>query len=313
MNLQQLRYFVALAEVGNFHKASERLCITQPALSNSIRNLEEELGLVLFVRTNRKTSLTAQGRRFYNHVTIALHELDRAVQESVPRPPRPVIRIGGVASVQRQFLPDLLTRYRHQGHEDVVFDIKEAVTTFDCLKLIRGGDADIVFAGAIQNDPMYWIPVLPQTLVVAVNSENPLADRDSVSLSDLRGLEVISYRRPSLIYYRVQSIAQAVGLSFTEAFNDEIAAVSYLLANPETVALLLDTGINPISDRMKHIGIEEFERPFHMVGAAFSKATVQQNLALADFVDYLQESYADLRDVIPLSRLFALQVPEEGQ
>ena len=61
MNIQQMKYVAAIANNGSFREAAKKLFITQPSLSNSIRELEEELGISLFLRTNKGAFLTEEG------------------------------------------------------------------------------------------------------------------------------------------------------------------------------------------------------------------------------------------------------------
>ena len=76
MNLQQLYYFRTLAEVKHFTKASIKLMVTQPSLSHSINDLEAELGVTLFDRSNRQVSLTKYGELFLEYVNRSLDILD---------------------------------------------------------------------------------------------------------------------------------------------------------------------------------------------------------------------------------------------
>ena len=73
MNVEHLRYFQKLAQIGHFSKAARELCITQPALSNSIRKLETKLGFQLFEQSNdcgRSVELTVYGHEFLHHIEI---------------------------------------------------------------------------------------------------------------------------------------------------------------------------------------------------------------------------------------------------
>ena len=80
MELYQLRYAVAVAETGNFTRASERCHITQPSLSQQIINLEEELGHKLFHRLGRKAVLTEAGTVFLERARRILFEVDDATR-----------------------------------------------------------------------------------------------------------------------------------------------------------------------------------------------------------------------------------------
>ncbi|MGK0551823.1 LysR family transcriptional regulator [Enterococcus faecalis] len=76
MNLQQLKYVTAIANNGSFREAAKKLFITQPSLSNSIRELEEELGISLFVRTNKGAFLTEDGMAFMEESEKVLTQME---------------------------------------------------------------------------------------------------------------------------------------------------------------------------------------------------------------------------------------------
>ena len=67
MTLQQLRYAVTIADSGSMNEAAHRLFITQPSLSSTIKDLEKELGLTLFIRSNRGISITQEGEEFLGY------------------------------------------------------------------------------------------------------------------------------------------------------------------------------------------------------------------------------------------------------
>lgn len=80
MNLAQLYYFRTLAKFEHYGKAAEALYITQPSLSNSIKNLEKEIGVPFFERVGRNVRLTEYGEEFNKHICCALDEIDKAVE-----------------------------------------------------------------------------------------------------------------------------------------------------------------------------------------------------------------------------------------
>lgn len=76
MNIQQMKYVVAIANNGSFREAAKKLFITQPSLSNGIRELEEKLGVTLFIRTNKGASLTEEGLEFLEYAEKILTQIE---------------------------------------------------------------------------------------------------------------------------------------------------------------------------------------------------------------------------------------------
>ena len=93
MSLDQLRYFVTVAQEGNITRAAERLHVSQPPLSRALRALEDELGTALFTRHRLGVTLLPAGETFLAHVQPVLRSLDRAVAAVQGAPP------GGLASL----------------------------------------------------------------------------------------------------------------------------------------------------------------------------------------------------------------------
>jgi len=83
MDLRQLKYFVTVFECGNMSRAAEEIPISQPALTRSVRMLEDELGVPLFQRHARGAAPTAAGERFYHHAKSILAECARARQDAI--------------------------------------------------------------------------------------------------------------------------------------------------------------------------------------------------------------------------------------
>ena len=106
MNLFYLRYFVKLAHIGHYTKAAEQLCITQPSLSHAISQLEKELGLPLFEKYGRKTTLTRYGEEFLLCVEQTLRTLDNGLASLERAANREgEIRLGILRTLGIQFIP----------------------------------------------------------------------------------------------------------------------------------------------------------------------------------------------------------------
>ena len=112
MNLFYLRYFVTLAHVQHYTKAAEQLCITQPSLSHAISQMEKELGVPLFEKVGRNTTLTRFGEEFLSCAEHTLSTLDEGVA-SLKRSARGegLIRLGLLRPLGVEFVPRLAARF----------------------------------------------------------------------------------------------------------------------------------------------------------------------------------------------------------
>jgi len=116
MNLKQLEYFVRVAELGSFSKASMVLDIAQPALSRHVRQLETDLRTTLLNRNGRGVSLTEAGRRLFDHAVTILQSVERAAEdmESARDEPAGRIVVGLPPSIGRRLTLPLVERFRRE-------------------------------------------------------------------------------------------------------------------------------------------------------------------------------------------------------
>ena len=123
MNVAQLRYFVAVAQLEHYSRAAKALYITQPALSNSMNRLEKELGVQLFENIGRNIVLTPQGKDLLVSVSAALKELDRGFEviRDHGNNQKKIARIGAVASILRGSLSSFLNIYNSDSEYKLTF------------------------------------------------------------------------------------------------------------------------------------------------------------------------------------------------
>lgn len=309
MNIDHLRYFQKLAETGHFSKAAKELCITQPALSNSIRKMEKSLGFTLFESSNdpnRSVKLTVYGAEFARHIDAALKEFDKALNVAGPRALEnaPVIRLGSVASVRRSFLPNLLSSFVTAHGSIINFDLMEERSTFNCSKAVLEGSIDMAICGQLpEEEELGFVPVLMQNAAVVVNPKMPLANQKSVSLSDLKNYPVISYRDCAFTYYPFKELSNQYGFKYYQAFEDEVNGAVQVLADMRLVAFLLDTIEGEIRDRVSVLPIAELEQPFHAVGLVYRKDK-EFTPAEEAFLTYVKKRAAEFEHMVPLERTY---------
>ncbi|EMB2852067.1 MULTISPECIES: LysR family transcriptional regulator [Pseudomonadaceae] len=186
MELRHLRCFVALAEELHFTRAAERLHIEQPPLSRAIKELEDDLGVVLFERNRRGTVLTEAGATFLQGVRRVFAVLKQA-QENVQAVAAGLsgsLRIAVSDGAIDPRLSALLARCREEEPE-IEIRLSE-VPLADQLRGLRSGDFSIGFAHTAEvGDGIVTEPLWHDPLVVAVPARHPLLSHKAVPLHQL--------------------------------------------------------------------------------------------------------------------------------
>lgn len=145
MELRHLRYFVAVAEEQNVTRAAERLHVSQPPLSRQIRDLEDELGVALFVRSAKSVRLTEAGKVFLEEARAALKRVDEAVQmaKAVAGGQRGELHVGYAPSLAVEILPTTLRLFQeaHPGARVQLHDL----ATQEMLRGLRDGQLHVAF------------------------------------------------------------------------------------------------------------------------------------------------------------------------
>ncbi len=186
MELRHLRYFLAVAEELHFARASERLHIEQSPLSRAIKELEEELGVVLFARTTRSTRLTRAGKLFLEHVRRVLAALEQA-RDSVKSAANGFhgqLRVALSDGITPSRLPSLLALCRQEEPE-----VELRFFEVPLSQQIKGLHDDLYDVGFAQSDDVgdgiTAIPVWSDALMVAVPARHPLLAHKRIPLDEL--------------------------------------------------------------------------------------------------------------------------------
>jgi DNA-binding transcriptional LysR family regulator len=186
IELRQFRQFIAVAEELSFRRAAERLGMAQPPLTAAIRNIEEELGVLLIERTNRVTGLTNAGQVFLDEGRRAVAQAERALRATrrVGEGLIGSLRITFVASAANDFLPRVLRAFQ-EHHADVELELTEATTAQQATVLLEDR-ADIgILVPPVWSDGLTFDVLVEDELVAVVPAEHPLSPHGSVPLSAL--------------------------------------------------------------------------------------------------------------------------------
>jgi DNA-binding transcriptional LysR family regulator len=197
VELRQIRSFLSIAETLHFGRTAELIHLSQPALSLQIRALEEEVGVRLFERNRRKTTLTAAGFAFREDATRALSQLDHAVRRArlAAHGKLGLLRIGFISTAGSEIVPNIVGQFRELNPE-VEFSLR-AITTADQVRMLETGSLDIGFlrlpiGGHATLD---LVTVHREPFVLVMPTSHKLAKRKRVRLREVSGEDFVMYER----------------------------------------------------------------------------------------------------------------------
>ncbi len=194
MDMRQLRYFVQIVESGSLAKASRQLFIAQPALSQQMARLEDEVGKSLLVRSSRGVTPTDNGEALYHHAKFMLRQLDQAVsvarQEAAAVSGRVTLGLAPT-TVARLGLP--LLQHLRARHPGLLLNIVEGLSGhLEHMTRVGQLDLAVLFSPAAASE-LTVTPLLDEELVVILPAESTLvpAGRESLTLAEVAQLPLI--------------------------------------------------------------------------------------------------------------------------
>lgn len=185
MELQQLRYAVAVADTSNFTRAAEQCSVSQPSLSQQIINLENEVGHKLFHRLGRRAVPTEAGIAFLVRCRRILAEVENTTREIRDDPSfgRRIV-VGAIPTVAPYLLPPILQQCR-AAHPDLIVHLREDFRLPLCRAVIDG-ELDMALVSLPVKDPQLAVEsVFIEPLLLVVHRDHALASKSEVSGPDL--------------------------------------------------------------------------------------------------------------------------------
>ncbi|WP_067884852.1 LysR family transcriptional regulator [Nocardia vaccinii] len=234
MELRQLRYFVTVAEELHFGRAAERLHIAQPAVSQQVRRLERELKVDLLDRSPRRVRLTEAGLRFLPAARNVLAAADqaRAVVADLAGGRSEVLRLGTITGLGERLdviLDGFADRLPGLRVELVALPVRER------LAQVSDGRLDAAFLRAPvprESPDLEFLPAWDDPLMVALPARHPLAEQETIALTELAALPLrLTERRnhPALVDLVLAACREAgfdpVPAPASSTLQDTLAAI----------------------------------------------------------------------------------------
>ena len=204
MTLQQLKYVVAVAEKGTISKASKELFVSQPSLTNAIRELEKEMNISIFNRTNKGTVVSQEGEKFLRYARQVLEQaslLESAFKGNVKQKKSFCVSTQHYSFAVNAFV-DLIKKY---GEDEYDFSLRETETyevIDDVVKM--KSELGIVYLNSFnekalgkifKSNNLKFTELFNANPHIFVSTSNPLANKKSVKMKDLAPYPYLSYEQ----------------------------------------------------------------------------------------------------------------------
>lgn len=250
MELRQLHYFIKVAQKQHVTQASEELHVAQSAVSRQIHQLEEELGVALFVQKGRNLQLTPVGKLFLGRVEGVLSDLERAVQEvhEFLDPELGEVRIGFPHSLGISLLPTVVAEFRKE-HPKVKFRLRQG-TYSSLIRDLAGGEIDLSFVSPFpeSHELVTGELLLSEELYAVVPQHHPLAGCASIQLHQLKNDPFVMFSDAYSLRAIVLEACKAAGFAPQIGFEgEETDTIRGLVAAGLGVGLLPQMALTEVS------------------------------------------------------------------
>jgi DNA-binding transcriptional LysR family regulator len=256
---RQLQTILALAEYGSFIAAASLLKTSQPAVTRTVKHVEEVLGIKLFERSTRSVQITAAGKEFVAVAARMLNDLKitlRSMRELSDQR-RGQIIISSIMSVANGKLPGLVSAYR-LDHPGIELHVRDGVHG-TVIEDVRSGAADfgITYLDGLP-DPFLSVRVGREDFIIVLPKNHELARSKTLSLLDLKGVPLVSLPRDSRTRRVIDGAASSVGLTlnhvvtvsqFATMLGFVRAGIGLAIAPKSGVASFLGKELNAIPIR----------------------------------------------------------------
>jgi len=218
--LQQLKYLVALSEIGHFRRAAEACHVTQPTLSAQIKELETKIGAVLVERTRARVVVTPLGEVIAAHARRALREVDeiRNLATLHRGSLQSIIKVGVVQSLGPYLLP-LIVPDLHKSHPSLKLYVREGLPAYLLDSLGSGALDLLLFPLPIREADYATRPLFREPLHLVMPHDHRFADGGAVAPDRLKGETILALERGHRLFEQVEQICAQYGAQLSQDYE----------------------------------------------------------------------------------------------
>ncbi|MEO7916543.1 MAG: LysR substrate-binding domain-containing protein [Dokdonella sp.] len=293
MNLRDLRYLVALADLKHFGRAAAACFVSQPTLSTQIRKLEDELDVALVERTPRKVLLTDVGSEIAARARGVLHEVEqmRALARRTHDPESGSIRLGIFPTLAPYLLPHSVPKLRERFPRLELLLVEEKSDVL--LRQLREGKLDAaILALPINDDQLFSHYLFEEPFVLAVPVGHALGKRKSLKMADLADQDLLLLDDGHCLRDQALDVCQLAGAAEKVGFRaTSLETLRQMVSANVGITLLPVLAVKPPVTASENLHLIAFkgETPSREVAMLWRRST-----AMGGFLKQIAETIADL-------------------
>ncbi|MEC3605811.1 LysR family transcriptional regulator [Bacillus glycinifermentans] len=243
MELHQIDNFIAVSKHRHFTKAAMEQCISQPALSRSVKKLEEELGVPLFIRGSKSVRLTKYGKQFLVNAKKARHALDEGVRQVIKSadPDYGEISVSFLHTLGSRLMPQLIAGFKKR-HPHVEFRLYQGANEV-LQHMVETGEADICLSSPpLPNDLLEWTILDKEPLYLVLPADHPLAGQNEIEMKAIAGEDFVGFKQGYGLRYVFDQMCRDLEISPKLAFEgEEVSTILGLVSAGLGAAILPKT------------------------------------------------------------------------
>jgi LysR family hydrogen peroxide-inducible transcriptional activator len=277
MNLRDLKYIVEVAREKNFARASEKVFVSQPALSMQIKKLEDSLGVNIFERDKQNFLITPAGIEIIKRAEIILQESEeiKSIAKNFNDPFAGEIKIGAFPTVATYFLPNFVRNIHKKFPKLKIFLVEEKS---DVLreKLLSGLIDATLLAMPIHDDSLIGEKIFSEKFLLATPKGHALAKKTKIQIKDLKNQELMLLEDGHCMRDQALEICSSVrAYENTDFQATSLETLRQMVANGNGITLIPEIAVRN-DDKIAYTKI--FNAPFRTVGLYYRKSSVRKSL-----------------------------------
>ncbi len=297
MDIQQLRYVVALSQELHFQRAAQKVNVTQPTLSQQVKKLEDELGAPLFERSPQKVVMTSQGKKFIPHAIFILDRLKKSIHEIKDESKGEVkgtVSVSAIPTICPYLMPQVITRIKKEA-PGLVIELYEE-TTETTLELLKNGKIDLgVLALPITDRGIASLSFGSEAFYLALSKKHPLASKKKVSVRDVTKEKLLILQEGHCFSQQALDFCKLSRKDSHVIFQgSSLSSVMKLSQSNEGITFIPKMALDSYSSpSLKYIPFNSPE-PTRELGVIW-RLTAPLNRAQRFLMDTIEKTLADLR------------------